>query len=143
MLETETKLLTVSFPEVETDPSANVYMALDLTARPTGFKGSKQSIEVPLYADLKRHDMGPGLAEKIDEVGTGASVWMTKELWGVGQTGQYLHDGRATTLPEAILLHGGDAEDQRDDFVDLTDAEQADLVRFLQNLVILKAPEEE
>ncbi len=77
---------------------------------------------VRLFGDLKRHDMGPGLAEAIDETGHGDSVWMTKELWGVGQTGQYLHDGRATTLPEAILLHGGDAEDQRDDFVDLTDA---------------------
>ena len=97
---------------------------------------------VRLYGDLKRHDMGAGLAENIDETGHGASVWMTKELWGVGQTAQYLHDGRATTIPEAILEHGGEAAAHSADFAALSLADQADLVRFLQNLVILKAAEE-
>ncbi|MGH7151634.1 MAG: hypothetical protein ACREIU_13090 [Planctomycetota bacterium] len=46
--------------------------------------------------DLKRHDMGPGLAEPIDEVGTGSSAFLTENLWGVGSTAPYLHDGRAT-----------------------------------------------
>lgn len=97
---------------------------------------------VSLYGDLKRHDMGPGLAEQIDEVSTGASVWMTKELWGVGSTPPYLHDGRATTLTEAILLHGGDAQVVRDNFVALTPGEQAAVARFLRNLVILKIEKE-
>jgi hypothetical protein len=63
---------------------------------------------VRLFGDLKQHEMGPGLAEGIDEVGTGASVFMTENLWGVGSTAPYLHDGRATTLTEAILAHGGE-----------------------------------
>ncbi len=91
---------------------------------------------VRLYGDLKRHDMGAGLAESVDEVGTGASVWKTRELWGVGSTGPWLHDGRATTLTEAILHHGGEALASRDEFFELSKREQAHLVDFLKNLVI-------
>lgn len=99
---------------------------------------------VRLFGDLKRHDMGPGLAESIDEKGTGASVWRTRELWGVGSTGPWLHDGRATTLREAILLHGGEAQESRDRFAALRQSEQSQVIKFLQNLVLFKAePAEE
>jgi hypothetical protein len=98
---------------------------------------------VRLFGDLKRHDMGPGLAEAIDEVGTGAATWITKELWGVGSTAPYLHDGRATTLTEAILEHGGEAEDSRDAFVALPPKKQEALIAFLDNLVLFKVEEEE
>jgi cytochrome c peroxidase len=93
---------------------------------------------VRLFGDLKRHDMGPGLAENIDETGTGASVWLTKELWGVGSTGPYLHDGRATTLAEAILEHGGEAAASRRRFQRLPTGAQADIVAFLENLILIK-----
>jgi hypothetical protein len=98
---------------------------------------------VRLFGDLKRHDMGPGLAESIDEVGTGPSVWRTRELWGVGSTGPWLHDGRATTLKEAILLHGGEGQASRDQFAALSQGEQARVIKFLQNLVLFKFEEEE
>jgi hypothetical protein len=98
---------------------------------------------VRLYGDLKRHDMGPGLAENIDETGDGASVWMTKELWGVGSTAQYLHDGRATTLTEAILEHGGEASRSRNAFASLSRRDAAAVVRFLENLVLFFPEEEE
>ena len=97
---------------------------------------------VRLFGDLKRHDMGPGLAETIDEVGTGASVWLTKELWGVGSTEPYLHDGRATTLTEAILEHGGEGLASRDAFAIRPLADQAALLAYLNNLVLFKAPED-
>ena len=71
---------------------------------------------VDLFGDLRRHNMGAGLAEEIDEVGTGASVFMTENLWGVGSTPPYLHDGRADTLTEAILEHGGEAQTSRNNF---------------------------
>jgi CxxC motif-containing protein (DUF1111 family) len=93
---------------------------------------------VRLFGDLKRHDMGPGLAESIDEEGTGPSVFLTENLWGVGSTAPYLHDGRATTLTEAILAHGGEAEASRSAFQDLSVAEQRDLIAFLDNLVLFK-----
>jgi hypothetical protein len=93
---------------------------------------------VALFGDLRRHDMGPELAETIDEIGTGASSFLTENLWGVGSTGPYLHDGRATTLAEAILFHGGEAADSRDAFLKLDPLEQSDLLRFLENLVLYK-----
>ena len=98
---------------------------------------------VSLYGDLKRHDMGENLAESIDEVGTGAAMFLTKELWGVGDTAPYLHDGRASTLAEAILEHGGEAQDSRNAFSYLTEEEQSALVAFLDNLKLYLAEEEE
>jgi hypothetical protein len=98
---------------------------------------------VNLFGDLRHHDMGPGMAESIDEVGTGASTWITKELWGVGSTAPYLHDGRATTITEAILEHGGEADDSRQSFLARSPDDQADLVAFLENLVLFKIEEEE
>jgi hypothetical protein len=104
-------------------------------------RDSRSSAIVRLYGDLKRHDMGPGLAESIDETGHGPSVWMTKELWGVASTPPYLHDGRATTLYEAILEHGGAGAASRADFLALPDDRAADVLRFLGNLVLF-FPEE-
>lgn len=99
---------------------------------------SDGSIVVSLYGDLKRHDMGPALAENIDEAGTGATVWKTRELWGVGNTGPWLHDGRATTLEEAIFWHGGEAQVSRDRYAGLSERDRQDIVRFLKNLVLFK-----
>lgn len=99
-------------------------------------------VEVRLYGDLRRHDMGPELAEPIDETGVGASVWLTPELWGAGSTAPYLHDGRATTLEEAILAHGGEGGTARDAFDALDASRQAELLAFLENLVLFKLEEE-
>lgn len=97
---------------------------------------------IRLYGDLKRHEMGPALAENIDETGAGVSVWLTKELWGVGSTPPYLHDGRATTLMEAILEHGGEAQTSRDTVFNLSDNDKTDLIAFLDNLVLFKIIED-
>lgn len=98
---------------------------------------------VELYGDLKRHYMGDDLEEPIDEVGTGRGVWITKELWGVGSTAPYLHDGRATTLTEAILEHGGEAAGERRNFENLSTSSKADVIAFLENLVLFKLAEED
>lgn len=95
---------------------------------------------IELLSDLKRHNMGAGLAEAIDEVGTGASVFMTRPLWGVGSTAPYLHDGRATTLTEAILEHGGEAQTAQTAFLALPLASQKALIAFLDNQVLFKTP---
>jgi hypothetical protein len=93
---------------------------------------------IALFGDLKRHDMGPGLAEGIDEVGTGASTFMTRNLWGIGSTAPYLHDGRATTITEAILEHGGEAALSRAAFQALATTAQSNLIAFLNNMVLYK-----
>jgi hypothetical protein len=98
---------------------------------------------VPLYADLRRHDMGPELADPVDEIGTGASVWLTRALWGVGSTDPYLHDGRATTLDEAVRAHGGEAAAVRDAYAALGEGERAKLIAFLENMVLFRDEEDE
>jgi hypothetical protein len=95
---------------------------------------------VRLYGDLKRHNMGSALAEDIDEGNLGAAVFLTENLWGVGSTAPYLHDGRATTLAEAILHHGGEAKASRDLFAALDMSEQNDVIAFLDSLVLYLAP---
>jgi CxxC motif-containing protein (DUF1111 family) len=98
---------------------------------------------VHLFGDLKRHNMGSELAESIDEAGTGAANFLTKELWGVGSTPPYLHDGRATTLAQAIEFHGGESANSRNKYRALANKDQLALIAFLNNLVLYKVAEEE
>lgn len=99
-------------------------------------RNSTGAAVIRLYGDLKRHDMGPALAEEIDEGRVGASVFLTENLWGVGSTPPYLHDGRATTLTEAILYHGGEASKSKRLFDAASKSEKADVLAFLNNLVL-------
>jgi len=92
---------------------------------------------VRIFSDLKRHDMGTGLAEGFAENGVPNTIFMTRGLWGVGVTAPYMHDGRATTLMSAILEHGGEAATARSNVQALSAAQQTDLVNFLKNLVLL------
>ena len=82
--------------------------------------------------------MGEGLADPSEPLGIGARMWLTRSLAGVGSTGPWLHDGRATTLDEAILAHGGEAKDERSRYEALSSADQAALITFLENLVVYK-----
>lgn len=92
------------------------------------------------YTDLLLHDMGEGLADHRPEGVAGGRDWRTPPLWGIGHTATvnpgatYLHDGRARTLLEAVLWHGGEAQAARDRVVGMTPSERADLVRFLESL---------
>jgi len=65
---------------------------------------------VRLYSDLLLHDMGPGLDDKIVQGDASGADWRTTPLVGLGTHDRYLHDGRADTLRDAILAHGGEAE---------------------------------
>jgi len=131
-LRTDWRILTLSFPEVPEDPSLNVYYSINLSKPPANFVRVDRGISVPLYADLKRHDMGSGLAENTGD----ALDWyyQTARLWGVADTAPYLHDGRAATLTEAILWHGGEAQAARDTFDSLVDDEKGRLLNFLRTL---------
>ena len=101
-------------------------------------KDSNGKAVVELFGDLKQHDMGSGLAEAIDEAGNGPAMFLTRNLWGVGSSAPYLHDGRATTLTEAILEHGGEAQSSRNQFAGLSRNDQRALIAFLSNLVLFK-----
>jgi CxxC motif-containing protein (DUF1111 family) len=92
------------------------------------------------YTDLLLHDMGPGLADNMGEGAASGAEWRTAPLWNIGLTAgvsggeAYLHDGRARTIEEAILWHGGEAEASKDAFLGMTAAERAALVRFIKSL---------
>ena len=143
--------------------------------RPARFDLLKDSVEprleaspdggaiVRLYGDLKRHDMGRQLADPFPTIPNDASLapveykgkpaaiaaseFLTPELWGVGSTGPWLHDDRAGTLDEAILLHGEDAppavnqpgrseaQESRDAYKKLAPDDQKTLVAFLKSLI--------
>lgn len=92
------------------------------------------------YTDLLLHDMGEGLADNRPDYKAGGRDWRTAPLWGVGLTkavngvNTYLHDGRARSLTEAILWHGGEAEHAREKFRQMSKADRESLVRFLESL---------
>jgi len=91
------------------------------------------------FTDLLLHDMGPGLDDGLVQKGAGSSEWRTPPLWGIGLTStvgheHYLHDGRARTLEEAILWHGGEAQSSRDAYADLSSSDRALILGFLKAL---------
>ena len=92
------------------------------------------------YTDLLLHDMGEGLADNRPEFEATGREWRTPPLWGLGWTRpvsgheSYLHDGRARTLSEAILWHGGEAEIAQQAFVNLARPERQALLAFLESL---------
>lgn len=132
-LQTTTKFLDYTFPEVETDPTQNVYLSTNLT-KTAGFAANNMGgVTVPAYSDLKRHDMGSALAETTGNPAIDP-LFITPRLWGITDTGPYLHDGRALTLRQAIEMHGGEGQFARDNFVNLSASEQTDLLQFLNSL---------
>ena len=134
VLKTRSRLLPLSHPEVPHDPWRNVYATIDLAE--VGFERvpGEDGVFVPLFADLKRHDMGEGLAESFAFGEISNSEFTTARLWGVADTAPYLHDGRASLLSQAIEAHGGDAREARDAFMRLSDRARAQLLAFLGRL---------
>ncbi len=93
------------------------------------------------FTDLLLHDMGPGLADGWSEFSAGAREWRTSPLWGLGFSRRlangkavYLHDGRARTLEEAILWHGGEGASSQRNFKNLSRIQRQALLAFLNSL---------
>lgn len=93
------------------------------------------------YTDLLLHDMGSGLDDGYTEGSATTPEWRTPPLWGLGlsknsQGGQYflLHDGRAKTIEDAIILHSGEGNQSKNNFQQLTADEKRKLLKFLESL---------
>lgn len=92
------------------------------------------------YSDMLLHDMGEGLADNRPEARATGREWRTPPLWGIGLTEQvsghtyFLHDGRARSLLEAILWHGGEAAPARDRVAAMPPPDRTALIRFLESL---------
>jgi CxxC motif-containing protein (DUF1111 family) len=111
------------------------------------------------YTDMLLHDMGEGLADNLAQGSASGAEWRTAALWGLGHAKSvmlgdskgndtislagnvndinrigYLHDGRARTLNEAILWHGGEAEDSKNAYENMSQSNQEALISFLKSL---------
>ena len=92
------------------------------------------------YTDLLLHDMGPDLADNRSDFRANGREWRTPPLWGIGLVRRvnghtnFLHDGRARDLMEAILWHGGEAEASRQAVEQMSKAERDALIAFLESL---------
>jgi CxxC motif-containing protein (DUF1111 family) len=98
------------------------------------------NIDIKPYSDFLLHDMGDDLADnRADFLATG-NEWRTQPLWGLGMIETVndhtflLHDGRARNIEEAILWHGGEATQAKEDFIALTATERQQLLDFLNSL---------
>ena len=92
------------------------------------------------YSDLLLHDMGDALADNRPEFAASGREWRTPPLWGIGYTktvseeAHYLHDGRARTLLEAVLWHGGEAEAAKQKVIAMAKSQRDNLITFLESL---------
>lgn len=99
---------------------------------------SKQTIWP--YTDLLLHDMGPELGDRRPDYLATGNEWRTPPLWGVGLGEQVngsnnlLHDGRAQSVEEAIIWHGGEAQETRTRFVNLPLKHRQALIAFVESL---------
>jgi CxxC motif-containing protein (DUF1111 family) len=92
------------------------------------------------YTDLLLHDMGSDLADNRPDFLASGTEWRTSPLWAIGLTqtvlpySGFLHDGRARTLEEAILWHGGEAQKSKQAFLNMNQSDRTALVQFLNSL---------
>ncbi len=92
------------------------------------------------YTDLLLHEMGDGLADNREDFVASGKEWRTPPLWGIGLTQKvnghtlFLHDGRARNLMEAILWHGGEAENSKQRVVNMNTSDRKALIIFLESL---------
>ncbi|MGK0359097.1 MAG: hypothetical protein ACI9U2_001393 [Bradymonadia bacterium] len=111
---------------------------LDFSPGPDGI--IEGGAKVFAFTDLRRHDLGPALAdsrpERLPDGGAAVpgSVWLTRSLWGLADTAPYLHDGRAQTVDAAVDWHGGEATASRDAWRALPEDERAAVRLFLLSL---------
>ncbi|MGH7149446.1 MAG: di-heme oxidoredictase family protein [Planctomycetota bacterium] len=127
-------------------------VAVDLTKRPCPKPRPRRnpdgSVTVRAFTDLKRHDLcdaapvnGEQITyfcnEQVVQGGVATNLFLTRKLWDVGNSAPYGHRGDLTTITDAILMHGGEARDERDLFVALSQPEKDAIVEFLKTLQVL------
>jgi len=111
-----------------------VHLAVD-NHDPKPAVAANGSMTIEVFSDFKRHDVGPGLADSKPFNQIGANQFITPPLWGLRDSKPYLHDGRAPTIRDAILGHGGgDDAASVNAFRALSSDNQNKVVEFLNSL---------
>ncbi len=107
-VEDEEPAYTIDLTNPPIDPMMEPVLSVFFPRLPAG---DDARVEVPLFSDLRTHDMGLGLTDATAQpadakgIAIGPRMFLTRPLWGVADTGPYLHDGRSLTLREAIRRH--------------------------------------
>jgi CxxC motif-containing protein (DUF1111 family) len=113
-------------PSLQTGPGTRILLTAERQIAP--------------YSDLLLHDMGEGLSDHRPDYQASGSQWRTSPLWGIGlvplvnEHNQFLHDGRARNLQEAILWHGGEGRISRQRYANAPQEKRQALLAFLQSL---------
>lgn len=99
-----------------------------------------KNVVIRPYTDLLLHDMGDALADGLPDYKATGNEWRTPPLWGIGMIQTVnghtflLHDGRARSIEEAILWHGGEAEKSKQLYMGLSKHQREQLLQFLESL---------
>jgi CxxC motif-containing protein (DUF1111 family) len=107
------------------------------STQPSTFTASLSDQTVNAFSDFEIHHMGTNLADNVSQGGAGGDQFRTAPLWGVGQRIFLLHDGRTSNLIAAIQAHassGSEANNVVDNFNDLQNAQQQEILDFLRSL---------
>lgn len=106
----------------------------------TTFK-TKQNEVINPFSDFLLHDMGDDLADGRVEFKASKNEWRSTPLWGISlyekmnkQKQRFLHDGRARDIQEAILWHGGEANNSKEGFMKLPKDKREELIKFIEEL---------
>jgi CxxC motif-containing protein (DUF1111 family) len=95
------------------------------------------AIDAPIFTDLLLHDLGPDLADGMADESATSTSWRTAPLIGIRHFAAYLHDGRASTIEQAILLHDGNGSEAAASvaaFRALSYDDRAALIDFVRSL---------
>lgn len=117
-----------------------LFESLNCTACHVPSYKTASGITISPYSDLLLHDMGAGLADGRSEFLATGSEWRTAPLWGIGLyatvsgEANYLHDGRARSIEEAILWHGGEAQKSKAEFMALSKIDRNKVLMFLKSI---------
>jgi len=102
---------------------------------------TKKGIKINPYSDFLLHDMGEALSDGRTEFRASGNEWKTAPLWGINsyektirKKPDYLHDGRARNLEEAILWHGGEAQASKESFMSLEESKREMIIKFIGTL---------
>ena len=100
-----------------------------------------KGIKIKPYSDFLLHDMGDELSDGRIEFKATKNEWRTSPLWGInsykktiGKNPDFLHDGRAKSLEEAILWHGGESKKAKESFMSLNQSQREMLIKFIRSL---------
>ena len=119
---------------------AKLFKSLNCTSCHVESYKTVSGLEIKPYSDLLLHDMGKELADGRSEFLASGSEWRTPPMWGIGLyekvsgEANYLHDGRAKSIAEAILWHGGEAEQSKKDFMALDKNSREKVLHFLNSI---------